>query len=383
MKSKLFFLILILAIASHQSFSQSVAINTTGNPPHASAILDVSSTTKGLLVPRMTTAQRNAIAAPMNGLIVFDNTADAFYVYGTQGWKELGYNVWEKWNNDAYYTAGNVGIKTGAPQASLHIFTGTPVSSTSHGFLLLGDPASTNISIDNNEVQARIAEFTSTLYLQRFGNMVQIGNSSQAPLTSLFIPQGYDAALDELGSGFLTLGSLTGGNLVIDNNEIIARNNGAISTLFLQNEGGNVHLGAATFSAGVELGVTGDAVMTGNVRIGNTALPAGFKLGVDGKIICEELQVKLATDWADYVFDEKYSLQPLVELEKYIAQHKHLPGIPAAVELQRNGLSVGEMQRLQMEKIEELTLYLIDMNKQIQQLKSENAAMKKVLSIDK
>lgn len=383
MRLRLLLAILILASTGSRSFSQSVAINTSGNPPHASAMLDVSSTTKGLLVPRMTSAQRNAIAAPMNGLVVFDNTADAFFVYSSQGWKEVGYHVWEKLNNDAYYTAGNVGIKTSSPQASLHILTGNTVSSNSHGFLLLGDPGTTNIAIDNNEVQARIAEFTSTLYLQRLGSMVQIGNSAQAPLTSLFIPQGYDASLDELGSGHIMLGNLTGGNIVIDNNEIIARNNGAISTLYLQNEGGNVHLGPTNFSEGVELGVTGDAVMTGNVRIGSTVLPPGFKLGVDGKIICEELQVKLATDWPDYVFHKKYSLRPLAEVEKYIAQHNHLPGIPAAKELQANGLAVGEMQRLQMEKIEELTIYLIEMNKQLQQLQSENAAMKKALGLEK
>jgi hypothetical protein len=91
-QNKLFMkkIIFLLAIAtiSAVSFSQSVAINTTGNSADNSAMLDISSTNKGMLTPRMTTAQRTAIVSPANGLLVFDTNTRTFWFYSTT-WKEI------------------------------------------------------------------------------------------------------------------------------------------------------------------------------------------------------------------------------------------------------------------------------------------------------
>ncbi|HKK69433.1 MAG TPA: hypothetical protein VJ946_14515, partial [Bacteroidales bacterium] len=70
--------------------NQNVAINNTGNLPHASAMLDVSSTEKGMLIPRMSTAERNAISSPAEALLVYDTTEDAFYYYDGSNWTEIG-----------------------------------------------------------------------------------------------------------------------------------------------------------------------------------------------------------------------------------------------------------------------------------------------------
>lgn len=112
-------------------------------------------------------------------------------------------------------------------------------------------------------------------------------------------------------------------------------------------------------------------MQTEQVTIGTSiATPSTYKLGVGGRIICEELKVKLqSAGWPDYVFANNYKLKPLEELENYIKINQHLPNIPAAKTVETEGLEVGEMQRRMMEKIEELTLYVIDLKKEIEVLK--------------
>lgn len=115
---------------------------------------------------------------------------------------------------------------------------------------------------------------------------------------------------------------------------------------------------------------------SGNAAFGDT-FATGYKLTVDGKIMCEELQVLLKADWPDYVFEQEYELMPLPQLRDYLSEHKHLPGIPTAVEVSEEGIAVGEMQKMMMEKIEELTLYLLELEEEVAALKSENANLKK------
>ena len=73
--------------------------------------------------------------------------------------------------------------------------------------------------------------------------------------------------------------------------------------------------------------------------------------------------------WSDYVFESGYELMPLGELERYVNANRHLPSIPSAGQVLDEGVNVGEMNALLLEKIEELTLYIIDLQKQIDELK--------------
>ncbi len=72
--------------------------------------------------------------------------------------------------------------------------------------------------------------------------------------------------------------------------------------------------------------------------------------------------------WSDFVFDEDYELKSLAEVEAYIAANKHLPDVPSEEEVLANGLDLGEMQAIQQQKIEELTLYIIQQQKQMDAL---------------
>ena len=91
-------------------------------------------------------------------------------------------------------------------------------------------------------------------------------------------------------------------------------------------------------------------------------------------------KVIVQTDvYADYVFEKDYSLLPLPKLEQYIQKNHHLPNIPSATEIVAKGIDVSEMSVKHMEKIEELTLYLLQMNKRLEQVEKENKRLKKAL----
>jgi hypothetical protein len=81
-------------------------------------------------------------------------------------------------------------------------------------------------------------------------------------------------------------------------------------------------------------------------------------------------------NFPDYVFDCDYSLMPLPQLENYINTNHHLPNMPAASQVEQQGLSVGEIQKQLTEKVEQLTLYQIEMNKQLELLKQQNELLK-------
>lgn len=103
-----------------------------------------------------------------------------------------------------------------------------------------------------------------------------------------------------------------------------------------------------------------------------------YKLSVAGKVRAYE--VKVYNTWADYVFEEDYNLKPLTEVEEFIAENGHLPNVPSAAEVEEKGIELGEMTKIQQEKIEELTLYLIQQDKENQQLKEELKELKAIVN---
>ncbi len=178
-----------------------------------------------------------------------------------------------------------------------------------------------------------------------------VGIGTTVPDVKLHVNGGTDAS--PTSGGYIVSGSVTASNIAMDDNEIMARNNGATSTLYLNNSGGNV----AMCNGG------------GSVTIGTTTPATGYILSVDGKAIATEVRVELTGNWPDYVFDEDYQLPSLETLETSLKKDKHLPGIPSAEAVKKDGIMLGEMQTKMMEKIEELTLYIISLQKQIDELK--------------
>ncbi len=101
-------------------------------------------------------------------------------------------------------------------------------------------------------------------------------------------------------------------------------------------------------------------------------------LSVDGLILAREVKIAIAsTHWADYVFNNDYKLMKLKEVEQFIKQNGHLPEVPSTKDVELNGVNVVETNAVLLKKIEELTLYLIEQNKEIESLKQEIKAIKK------
>ena len=177
---------------------------------------------------------------------------------------------------------------------------------------------------------------------------------------------------------------------------------GYIGGLFTSNAGayasyGYGVYGTATGTAGTRVGVYGNAsggttnwggyfdakTYMSELRVGGTAGATGYVAAINGKLIATEVRVQPQANWPDYVFGKDHVLLSLEELENSINANKHLPGIPSATEVKEGGIMLGEMQTKQMEKIEELTLYVIELGKQNKELKNEIEVLKTLVNSKK
>jgi uncharacterized coiled-coil protein SlyX len=100
----------------------------------------------------------------------------------------------------------------------------------------------------------------------------------------------------------------------------------------------------------------------GNVAIGTTDAK-GYKLAVNGSSIFERVKVKPFINWPDYVFEDRYVLPPLKDIESFIKKNNHLPEVSSSDEIEKNGIDLGDNQTILLKKVEELTLYVIEQNK--------------------
>ncbi len=371
------------------------------------------------------------ITIPNKGIVnlQYDATEQKWIVKSSsKGSVTGGGGFWDaSGNNIVNNNAGNVGIGTSNPASKLTIQT--PINS--NGWRHIGGSDSIIVSEGIGGVSAAIGTTTNHIFRLNsngLGRMhiypngnVTVGDNN-APAIDKFTVQSEGFGLTHTNStGTITVGTYigsfggaTGGWLGTKTNDPLNffTNNGGASMTILQN--GNVGVGAtnAAFkmdvagrmrlrtqadgnSAGLWLnnpantntiafmGIA-DAVTTGfygnvsgwglimNTNTGNVGigtLNPTYKLSVNGNIRSKEVVVE--TGWADYVFDKKYKLKSLEEVEKFIEQNKHLPGIPSAEEIEKNGLQLGDTQKRMMEKIEELILYTIALKKEIDILKAK------------
>ena len=290
-------LLFLLAFPTQFLFSQSVGIGTS--TPHFSAALDVRSTTKGLLMPSMTTTQRNAIFLPANGLMVYDTDLKEIYCHNGVQWKKVsGTDTWSSnsirpWT---YTFTDSVGIGTTVPTqrldvagnirsrnnllvdknitASNAILAGGNFSAVGTGFVVGEITTNSGVTINNSAGALTLKTgLEDKGFVQLSGNDIRVGTFSNnnagkfvvrtggsdqlfvnntgnvgidisSPLAKLHIINGADASYSS--NGYLMLGPVTGTNLLIDNNEILARNNGGPAILSIQNSGGSTQMGVGS-----------------------------------------------------------------------------------------------------------------------------------------
>lgn len=274
---------------------------------------------------------------------------------------------------------GNVGIGTTSPQTALDVNSGTVVvSGTSSSFgsanriqAELYNPTTTSTVLRSYNRGATIYGDIGISELTRFmvqGSTGNVGIGTTSPSAALQILRtGANSGADYPALHITTSGT---GNIY-----------GPI--LYLNGTSGtNGRMWGLVSSGPLDAAATGSAGnfaiydtnagsrlvinSSGNVGIGTTD-PGNYKLGVNGTIHSKAVVIDLI-GWSDYVFDKDYILKPLNEVADYIYKNKHLPDVPTAAEIKKDGVNVGETEALLLKKVEELTLYLIEKDKKIELL---------------
>jgi len=421
-----------------------VAINADGSLPDNSAMLDVKSTSKGLLVPRMSFAQRPA--APAAGLIIYQtDVISGYYYYDGATWQRIGSassDYWQLNGTDIYFNSGKVGIGLINPDGnglnvnnyvtakaavkgniqSTSLFAtgmlgvldpsliGVPLSVVNVGVLGIKPNAGSNgaavygwnnddnienyagifisdgINVSTNFGIYAMAKGGTTNYAGRYKGRVLIegfkgGEGAADSLSTILSVQvTHTRSLDTRAIEGISKPVPGDGIGVYGEGGFIGVRGIATSTTYASTSYGVI--GEATgSSAGTRTGIYGNATggivnwagyfnsgsvyMANDLRIGTTQRATGYSVSVNGKIACTEVLVQALANWPDYVFSKEYDLMSLPELELSIRNNKHLPGIPSAIEVNSSGIEMGEMQKMLLEKIEELTLHLIEQNKRM------------------
>jgi hypothetical protein len=315
---------------------------------------------------RIVTGSGNAAVIYQNGSVTlrYDGQKQRWTIVGsnyTDGLSATSSSVWSTSGTNIFNSnAGNVGIGLNTPLAKLHVkeeLEALRIEGSS-SYISFHDNAGVRkgflqSSGDNLYLGTPSTNTTGIMqfYLQNFPVMTilpntNVGIGTSNPLQRFTVQASGIGITQEGGAGGPQIGffaSLGGAYLQTHNNfDLLFSTNNGSAQMILQKA-------------------------TGNVGIG-TSNPT-YKLSVNGNVRAKEVVVE--TGWADYVFDENYKLKDLSEVEKFIQQYKHLPNIPSATEIETKGLNLGEVQKKMMEKIEELTLYVIELKKEIELLKEK------------
>ncbi|WP_457129279.1 hypothetical protein [Mucilaginibacter sp. HD30] len=303
---------------------------------------------------------------------------------------QFSYAQWTTSGSNIYNSnTGNVGIGNTNPQAIFSVKGSTLpgniwsgyASSLQVGELLIQDyTAVPQVGISQNSY----FDGTSTKYILN-GYSTTLGMGSNGGIEFAVYNSG-TSGTSVSGTG-IAMKIANNGNVGIGTTSPTAKLDVKGSIVF-----GNVNsngrlsdeTGYASVVGGVGAGIkfyTNDGISqpltlssTGNVGIGATPINE-YKLAVNGAAIATSMKVKLQANWPDFVFLKDYKLPTLTEVKTYIDKNQHLPDMPSADEVHASGLDLGEMNRLLLKKVEELTLYLIEKDKQ---LKEQNERINKL-----
>ncbi|MXN92145.1 hypothetical protein GR160_13000 [Flavobacterium sp. Sd200] len=241
-------------------------------------------------------------------------------------------------------------------------------NSTIMGYLTGGESGTDNVLIGNKTGQYFTDGYenvfvgaTAGQYSTENSYNVLVGFGSGANITyGNNTMLGHKAGYSTSGGGNIFLGYNAGYNEISSNKLYIE--NSSSSTPLIWGDFANDLL-KFNGKVGIGLGTAAFPTTGGSINV------AAYKLIVNGGILAKE--VRVATTWADYVFEDNYKLPTLPEVEQYINENGHLPNVPSAKQIEEDGIEVGEMAKIQQEKIEELTLYAIQQQKQLEKQQKE------------
>lgn len=264
-----------------------------------------------------------------------------------------------------------IGYRAGANSNTWHntfVGAGAGETSTGAGNLAFGAWALRNSGAGKNNIAigSNAGQNATGSYNINVG--ANAGENGNAGIGNTYI--GYAAGVNNSGDNNLFLGSWAGYNL----------SSGVSNKLYIDNLGNPESFNDYTTVSDVNTPLIYGDFTTHQVGIGTNDVGT-YALAVKGHIVAEEVTINLYDanngGWPDYVFAEDYELMPLNELETEIETLGHLPGVPSAEEVEENGHKVGQMDAILLEKVEELTLHLIEMNKAIKTLQESEKELRK------
>ncbi|MPR31922.1 hypothetical protein [Salmonirosea aquatica] len=306
--------------------------------------------------------------------VFFGNSAG---VYNTTGYRStfIGrgagfYNTTGKENTFVGWSAG-VFNTTGFKNVFLGFSTGAGVTTGSSN-TLLGSNASSNVNSTSNSTavgESSKVDCDYCLVLGRTSPQVKVGIGTTTPQTTLHVVAGGTTAT---GVRFENLASTDGTGAY----RLYVDASGNVLRLSTSGARESSQEGYWSLTANGHL-LNGN---TGGVVIGTmpSSTPPGYRLYVSEGILTERVKVavKNTAEWRDNVLQDGYELRPLEEVASYIRQNRHLPGVPSAQEMVANGNDLHRTDALLLEKVEELTLYVIKLEK-------ENQGMKEAAKADR
>ena len=283
---------------------------------------------------------------------------------------------------------GNVGVGTTTPETKLEVYE--PVGGISN-FITVGAASYQSMRIGVDDAGARFQSVSSTQPLYFMTNGAErmrvqsdgnVGIGTTSPSTLLHLKGAMDSnfiRMENAATG-LSLGDNIGAIQFYSNDD--TDNTPAVAASINATAGpsggeGRLEFRTRLSSEGAFPTTSMIILNNGNVGIGTTT--PGEKLEVNGTIRSKKVKVE-ASGWPDFVFEKEYKLRTLEEVENYISKNKHLPEIPSEPEVAENGINLGEMDAKLLQKIEELTLYLIEQNKQNQAQQAEIETLKAKIS---
>ena len=299
-------------------------------------------------------------------------------------------------NAAGFNTSGSFNVYLGA-----NVANGTGVNGDNNTSIGFESGRGNSGGVNNTFIGFRADAAASNL-----SNATAIGNNARVTASNALILGGTAASAVNVGIGTtapqnrleITYGTANQSGLRLTNLTSSSPASVLNQTKFLTvNANGDVVLGSANGSARIAADlwkVDGNRLQNtnaGSVIIGNeiSQTPTGYKLFVEGGILTEKVKVavKNSSDWSDYVFATNYKLRSLNEVEKFVKRNKHLPGVPSAQEIVKEGVDMAKMDAKLLEKVEELTLYMIQMKKEndrrINQLEKENSQLKQLIRRNK